>query len=117
MSFNPPLEQLPNITLYFYQGGGQIQAGISMSVCFSRSLDYNPCNRIRVIELPEPPNGVAVYPVMLPTNTISVTYLRIDMELLPPHDVHDYDYIFLSEIRVAERLQSIASPVAIYYWM
>ena len=115
MSFDPPLEQLPNITLYFYQAGGQIQAGISMSVCFSRSPDYYPCNRIEVIELPEPANGVAVYPVMLPTNTTSVTYLRIDMELLPPHDEHPWDFIFLSEIRVAERLQGINSYT--HYWM
>ena len=115
MSFDPPLEQLPNTTLYFYQGGGRIQAGISMSMCFSRSPDYNPCNRIGVLELPEPPDGVAVYPVMLPTNVTSVTYLRIDMELLPPHDEHDNDHIFLSEIRVAERLQG--NQVAIHYWM
>ena len=115
MSFVPPLKQLPNTTLYFYQAGGMIQAGISMSVCFSRSPNYNPCNRIEVIELPEPPNGVAVYPVMLPTNATSVTYLRIDMELLPPHNDHPQDYIFLSEIRVAERLQG--NQVAIHYWM
>ena len=34
MSFDPPLEQIPNTTLYFYQAGGQIYTDISMSVCF-----------------------------------------------------------------------------------
>ena len=105
MAFDPPLVELPNITLYFYHAGGQIQAGISLSMCFSRSPDYNPCNRIEVPQLTDPDNGAVVYPVMLPTNATSVTYLRIDMELLPPHDDHPQDYIFLSEIRVAERLQ------------
>ena len=39
MSFNPPLEEISNITLYFYHEGGDIQATISLSMCFSRSLD------------------------------------------------------------------------------
>ena len=56
-------------------------------------------------DIPDPDRGVVVYSVMLPTNTTSVTYLRIDMELLPPNNEHPRDYIFLSEIRVAERLQ------------
>ena len=104
MSFDPPLEELSNITLYFYKAGGQIQASISISICFSRSPDYDPCNRIEVIELPNPDNGVVVYPVMLPADTTSVTYLRIDMKLLPPHNERQ-NYIFISEIRVAEKLQ------------
>ena len=105
MSFDPPLEELSNITLYFYHQGGDIQAMISLSMCFSRSLDYNPCHDIEVPDIPDPDSGVVAYSVMLPTNTTSVRYLRIDMELLPPHDEHPQDYIFLSEIRVAERLQ------------
>ena len=107
MSFDPPLVEIPNITLYFYHAGGQIQAGVSLSMCFSRSPDYSPCNRIEVPYLTDPDKGVVVHPVMLPTNATSVTYLRIDMELLPPHDDHRQDYIFLSEIRVAERLQGM----------
>ena len=105
MSFDPPLEELSNTTLYFYHEGFDIQAAISLSMCFSRSLDYNPCHDIEIPDIPEPDIGLVVYSVMLPTNTTSVTYLRIDMELLPPHDEHPFDYIFLSEIRVAERLQ------------
>ena len=105
MSFDPPLEELPNITLYFLHAGRQIQAEISLSMCFSRSLDYNPCHNIEVPDIPDPDRGVVVHSVMLPTNTTSVTYLRIDMELLPPHNENPQDYIFLSEIRVAERLQ------------
>ena len=73
MFFDPPLVELPNITLYFYHAGVQIRAAISMSVCFSRSPDYNPCNRIEVPQLPDPNDGVVVHPVMLPTNTTSVT--------------------------------------------
>ena len=113
MSFNPPPEELPNITLYFYHAGGDIQAEISLSMCFSRSLDYNPCHDIEVPDIPKPERGVVVYSVMLPANTTSVTYLRIDMELLPPHDEHPQDYIFLSEIRVAERLQGRLLNVAV----
>ena len=105
MSFDPPLEELSNITLYFYHEGGDIQAAISLSMCFSRSLDFNPCLDIEVPDIPDPERGVVVYSVMLPANTTSVTYLRIDMELLPPNNEHPRDYIFLSEIRVAERLQ------------
>ena len=105
MSFDPPLVEIPNITLYFLHAEGQIQATISISICFSRSPDFNPCNHIEVPQLSDPSIGVVVHSVMLPTNTTSVTYLRIDMELLPPRDRHPQDYIFLSEIRVAERLQ------------
>ena len=107
MSFDPPLVELPNITLYFHHAGGRIQAAISLSMCFSTSPDYNPCNSIEVPQLPDPDDGVVAHPVTLPANTTSVTYLRIDMELLPPHNDHPQDYIFLSEIRVAERLQGI----------
>ena len=107
MSFDPPLVELPNTTLYFYHAGGDIQAAISISICFSRSPDYNPCQNVEVPEFPRARDGVIVRSVMLPTNATSVAYLRIDMELLPPHDDHPQDYIFLSEIRVAERLQGM----------
>ena len=113
MSFDPPVEELSIIILYFYHQGGDIQAMISLSMCFSRSLDYNPCHDIEVPDIPDPERGVVVHSVMLPTNTTSVTYLRIDMELLPPHDEHPQDYIFLSEIRVAERLQGRLLNVAV----
>ena len=107
MSFIRPLVELPNITLYFHHAGGQIQAEISINICFSRSPDHIPCNSVEVPDIPDPDDGVVVHSVMLPANTTSVTYLRIDMELLPPHDDHPQDYIFLSEIRVAERLQGM----------
>ena len=89
MYFDPPLEELPNITLYFYHAGGDIQAAISLSMCFSRSPDNIPCNKIEVPQLLDPNDGVVVHTVMLPTNTTSVTYLRIDMELLFPHNTHE----------------------------
>ena len=106
MNFNPPLEEMPSITLYLYHTGGDIQGSIATNIttCFLRSpaADYNTTE---VLQLSDPSIGVVVRPVMLPANTTSVKYLRIDMELLPPHDKHLQDYIFLSEIRVAERLQ------------
>ena len=102
MSFDPPLEELSK---YFYYEGGNIRAEIYLSMCLSRSLDYNPCHDIEVSDIPNPDIGVVVHSVMLPTNTTSVTHLRIDMELLPPHNEDPRNYIFLSEIRVAERLQ------------
>ena len=104
MKFDPPLVEVPNITLYFYHTGGDIQGSMATNITmgFLRSPD---CNTIEVPQLSDPSIGVVVRPVMLPTNTTSVDYLRIDMELLPPHDEHLQDYIFLSEIRVAEKLQ------------
>ena len=96
MSFDPPLEKLSSITLYYYHEGGDIQATISLRMCFSRSLDFNPCHDIEVPDIPDPDDGVVAYSVMLPTNTTSVTYLRIDMELLPPHDEDPQDYTFSS---------------------
>ena len=106
MNFDPPLVEVPNITLYFYHTGGDIQGSMAtnISMSFLRSLD-SECNTIEVPQLSDPNIGEVVRLVMLPTNTTSVKYLRINMELLPPHDEHLQDYIFLSEIRVAERLQ------------
>ena len=104
MNFNPPLEEIPNITLYFYHSGGYIQGSIATNIttCFLRSPDNNTTE---VPQLSDPSIGVVVRPMMLPANTTSVKFLKIDMELLPPHDEHPQNYIFLSEIRVAERLQ------------
>ena len=104
MNFDPPLVEVPNITLYFYHTGDNIQGSIAINIamCFLSSLD---CNTIEVPQLSDPSIGVVVHPVMLPTNTTSVKYLRINLELLPSHNEHLKDYIFLSEIRVAERLQ------------
>ena len=104
MFFNQPLVELPNITMYFYhQSRLDIQPPF-LSMCFSRSLTYTPCINI---DLPERPdrldNRVLEWPVTLLTNATSVTFLRIDMRY---EDSNDSDqFIFLSEIRVAERLQ------------
>ena len=73
MSLDPPLEELSNITLYFYHQGGDIQAMISLSMCFSRSLDYNPCHDIEVPDIPDPDDGVVVYSVT--TNTTSCSHI------------------------------------------
>ena len=73
-------------------------------MCYSRSLNYTPCNSIELPERPRLHDGVNEWSVTLLTDVTSVTYLRIDMQ----HEDDDDDeeeYIFLSEIRVAERLQ------------
>jgi len=64
-----------------------------------------PCDSI---DLPNRPgglrNGVVEWPITFLTNATSVTYLRIDFQ----HDRgNDNDLIFLSEVRIAERLQGI----------
>ena len=104
MFFNQPLVELPNITMYFYhQSRLDIQPPF-LSMCFSRSLTYTPCINIGLPERPDRLNNrVLEWPVTLLTNATSVTFLRIDMWY---EDSDDSDqFIFLSEIRVAERLQ------------
>jgi len=105
MTFDPPLVELPNVTMYFYQNIRlDIREPHSVRMCFSRSLNFTPCNTIELSDKPDIDNGVVVWPVTLLTNATSVTYLRIDME----HDRDSNDkWIFLSEIRVAERQQGI----------
>ena len=104
MSFDPPLVEIPNITMYFYREGIlDIRAPI-ISMCFSRSPNFSPCNTIQLPSRPRLDNGVVAWPITLLTNATSVTYLRIDMR----HEDDDRDdFIFLSEIRIDERLQGI----------
>ena len=101
MYFVPPLVEIPNITLYFYHKGGDIQAPSAINICFSSSLG-DPCNSMEQPTRPRIKEGVIVWPVTL-TNVTSIEYLRIDMKHIHPE--HEQDYIFLSEVRVAERLQ------------
>ena len=105
MSFDPPLVGLPNITMYFYRNRILDIRVPFITMCFSRSLDFNPCNNIELSERPRLRSGVIVWPVTLFTNATSVTYLRIDMQ--HDNDRNIDDFIFLSEVRIAERLQGI----------
>ena len=103
MFFNQPLVELPNITMYFYHEGRLKAQPPFLSMCFSRSLTYTPCINIDLPERPDRQNNrVLEWPVTLLTNATSVTYLRIDMQY---ENSNDDRFIFLSEIRVAERLQ------------
>ena len=102
MFFNVPLVEVPNITMYFYREGQVRVPRISM--CFSRTLSFSPCDDI---ELPNGPGRLGmirlvVWPISLLTNVTSVTYLRIN--IFYDSDEED-EFIFLSEIRIAERLQ------------
>ena len=102
ISFNIPLEELLNVTLYFFRDGPIRIPRVSM--CFSRNLNANPCNRINLPIRPERfDNGVVEWPMTLLTNATSVRYLRINLEY-EREDVED-DFIFLSEVRIAERLK------------
>ena len=104
MTFSAPLEELPNVTLYFFRRTGGVQVNLPLvSMCFSRNLNFIPCNDITLPSMPgELRNGVVEWLIALPANVTSVTYLRIDFQ----YDSNDEDeYIFLSEIRIAERLQ------------
>jgi len=103
MTFDPPLVELSNVTMYFYREGSlNIEEPRSIRMCFSRSLNFTPCDTIELSDKPGLYNGVFVWPVTLLTNATSVTYLRIDMEHEPGGN---NDWIFLSEIRVAGRQQ------------
>ena len=101
MSFDSPLMEIPNITLYFYRRTNVRVPFITM--CYSRSLNHTPCNNIELSERPFLHDGVVVWPVTLPTDVTSVAYLRINMQHKDDEDRNEC--IFLSEIRVAERLQ------------
>ena len=109
MSFNIPLVEVPNITMYFYREGRVRVPRITM--CFSRTLNSFPCDDI---VLPNRPggldNGLVVWPIPLLTNVTSVTYLRINTQY--DRD-DDNDFNFLSEIRIAERLQGIAVCISL----
>ena len=101
MTFDPALVELPNVTMYFYREGQVRIPHITM--CYSQTLDISTCtNNIELPPRPKTNNGVVEWPVMLLTNVTSVTYLEINMEY--DHD-DDNEFIFLSEIRIAKRLQ------------
>ena len=100
MSFNMPLEELLNVTLYFFRVGPIRVPHVRM--CFSRNLNANPCNRINLTDRPDNfDNGVVEWPMTILTNATSVRNLRIDFQ----YDRNEDDFIFLSEVRIAERLQ------------
>ena len=103
MSFNVPLVEVPNITMYFFRQGRVRVPRIRM--CFSRTLNFSPCDDI---VLPNRPGGLrdgpVVWPITLLTNVTSVTYLRI---IIQYDRDDDNEFTFLSEIRIAERLQGI----------
>ena len=101
MSFDVPLVELPNITLYFLHEKRIRVPDVSM--CFSRNLNFIPCNNINLPDRPRGiDDGVVEWPITLRTNATSVRYLRINFHY-NRHDVDDL--IFLSEIRISERLQ------------
>jgi len=103
MTFDPPLVELSNVTMYFYREGRlDIREPRIIRMCFSRSLNFAACDTIELLDKPGFVNGVVVWPVTLLTKATSVIYLRIDMEHEPGGN---NDWIFLSEIRVAERQQ------------
>lgn len=108
MSFDLPLEEVSNVTMYFYHEGRLGVQPPFISMCFSRSLNFSPCTNIQLPPRPDRlDNRVLVWPIPLLTNITSVTYLRIDMQ---HEDDDDSDeFIFLSEIRIAERLQGIVT--------
>ena len=101
MTFDPALVELPNVIMYFYQKGRVRVPHITM--CYSQTHNINACtNDIELPSRPQIDGGVVEWPVTLLTNVTSVTYLEINMG----YDRNDdNDFIFLSEIRIAERLQ------------
>ena len=107
MSFNVPLVEIPNITMYFFRGRVRVPL---ISMCFSRTLNSVLCNDINLPNSGDRPegleNGLVVWPIQLLTNVTSVTYLKIDMQ----YDRNDIPMSLLSsagEIRITERLQGI----------
>ena len=95
MSFNPPLEEIHSITLYFYRE--VIIRVPNISICILRSPDHSPCDIIVAEKSIKIHNTTEFQLMKLLTNATLVTYLRIDMQ----YDRYDDDvFIFLSEIRI-----------------
>ena len=59
MYFVPPLEEIPNITLYFYHTGDDIQGSMAINImmCFLRPPLDSDCNTIEVPQLSDPSIG------------------------------------------------------------
>ena len=111
MTFDPALVELPNVTMYFYRQGRIRVPHITM--CYSQTQDISTCtNDIELPTRPQIDNGVVEWLVTLLTNVTSVTYLEINMEY--DRNDHHEDFIFLSEIRIAERQ---GTYICILYWI
>ena len=108
MIFNEPLVELPNVTLYFFREGRARVPRVSM--CFSRNFDFMPCDDIDLPNRPGMLDDVVEWPITLLTNATSVRYLRINFRY--DRDEDD-DFIFLSEVRIAERIQGTYGDVYI----
>ena len=108
MSFDPPLEEIHNITMYFYR---RIIIRVPyISVCISRSPDHTPCDKIELVEESELHSTMDVRLMKQLTNATSVTYLRIDMQ----YDLNDEDvFIFLSEITIRVQRTYLTSYLVI----
>jgi len=103
MKFVEPLIELTNITLYFYKKASMKVNLPFISLCVSSSSDLTTqCNQV---ELPPRlwfPDGVVAWPITLLIPAKSVTYLKISFQY-ELENIHQW--IFLSEVRVGERIK------------
>ena len=104
MIFVVPLVELSSVTLNFFSQGEGARVNIPhVSICFSSNLNFSTCNNITFLAgLSATGNGVVERQMTSPVNVTSVTYLRIIFQY---DGINDDEFIFLSEIRIAEILQ------------
>jgi len=79
MMFDPPLEQLTDVTLYLYREG---RLGIRVpivSMCVSSSITFTPCNYVALPSRPRLENRVFVYSIQLGAPPTSVLFLNITL--------------------------------------
>ena len=102
MKFVKPLVELTNITLYFYKKASMKVHLPYVKLCVSNSSDLIT----RCIQVEFPPrtwftDGVVAWPITLLTPVKSVIFLEISFQY-QLESIHQW--IFLSEVRVGERV-------------
>jgi len=110
MTFDPPLEELTDITLHLYREGRlQIRAPY-ISICVSSSTSFQPCTEVLMQTRPNDlNNGVLIYSYPIESSPTPVLFLNITFE----HERGPGDsgqYIFLSEVSVRGRQQQPPTP-------
>ena len=103
MTFDPPLEELTNVTLYMYTDGTlNIQLPF-ISMCVSSSPTLTPCIDVALKDSTTFDHGVVAYDILLLTPATSVLFLNITFEYEHGLD----EWIFLSEVRVGGKQQQV----------
>jgi len=105
MTFNPPLEELTDVTLYLNREGRLDVRAPFISICVSSSTSFTPCTEVLMRTRPDDlNNGVLIYEFTFQSPTTPILFLNITFEHERGLDDSD-EWIFLSEVSVNRRQQ------------